>query len=316
MRRLAYLFTALLTGLVSFGLAFCAEQSDSTSQTPSDQQAKTSHHKLHIKKGSRDDINAIGNRNIVIDQNWYSPAKELEIGKQDVRFVEQNMKFVDDAAVNEYIIRLAQNLVRNSDAKVPFTIKVVDTDEVNGFSLPGGFLYVNSGLILDCENEAELAGVMAHAIAHVAAHHAVRLLTRERIANVLNQPLISATPDPRSDGARLTTGLMFLKFHRLYEEEANYFGIQYLYKAGYDPTAFVARLERDYKRNPAKPGTLSAAFADQPLPVERLTAAKKEIARILPPADHLIVNTPEFDAVKARLAASKTPQPKDAQRLQ
>ena len=310
MRRLAYLIATPLLGLSVPTLAPCfqdSNQSQSAGQhqnsSADDSQHKKSPTKFHVKPGSRDDINAIGKRTITTGPNFYSPEKELEFGKQEVKQVEENMKFVTDPAVTDYVNRLGQNLVRNSDAKVPFTIKVAETDQVNAFSLPGGFLYVNSGLILDCENEAELAGVMAHAIAHVAARHASRMWTREQMANANGPLLITVLPDPRSDSAVLAGGLTFLKFHRVYEMEADYFGIQYLYKAGYDPMAFVAHLEKDYKRNPAKPGTLAALGAQGPLPVERLTAAKKEIARILPLADHLIVNTREFEAVKGQLAA-------------
>ena len=269
--------------------------------------------KLHVKKGSKDDIDAIGKRSIASGPNWYSPDKEIALGKEDAILIESRYKRLDDPSINQYIDRIGQKLVNNSDAKVPFTIKVIDSDEVNAFSLPGGSLYVNSGLILGSENEAELAGVMAHAIAHVAAHHAARLLTREQLVNMLESPKLSVIHDSRSDGHGLATPLTLLKFRRAYEEEADYFGIQYLYKAGYDPMAFVALLERDYKKNPAKPGSLAANFADEPLPVERLAAARKEIARILPPADNLVVNTPEFEAVKARVAALKAPPPQDNQ---
>jgi len=313
--RLGGVISVSLTLIVLAFPVAAAQQSTNQqqTQTSSTGSAQKSAPKLDVKKGSKDDIDAIGKRSIASGPNWYSPDKEIALGKEDAILIESRYKRLDDPSINQYIDRIGQNLVRNSDAKVPFTIKVLDSDEVNAFSLPGGFLYVNSGLVLSCKNEAELAGVMAHVIAHVAARHAVRLLTREQIANVNQPPKLTVLPDPRSDGLGLMTRLVLLKFRRAYEEEADYFGIQYLYKAGYDPMAFVALLERDYKKNPAKPGSLAANFADEPLPVERLAAARKEIARILPPADNLVVNTPEFEAVKARVAALKAPPPQDNQ---
>jgi len=294
---------------VSSSLAFCAEnpqQPDSTAQTHSTSQQRNSSTKFHVKPGSRDDINAIGKRNIV-GTDFYSLEKEIELGKGEARRVEEGIKLLNDPSITEYIARIGQNLVHNSDVKIPATIKVVDSEEINAFSVAGGYVYVNSGMVLDCKNEAELAGVMAHVIAHVAARHATRMWTREQIARVNGPSLITALPDPRSDGAVLTRGLTFLKFHRLFEAEADYFGIQYLYKSGYDPMAFVTRLERKDTAH-IKPGSLSAAFSNEPLPVERIAAAKKEISRILPPSDHLIVNTPEFDSIKTRLAERKSPK--------
>lgn len=260
-------------------------------------------HRLHVKKGSRDDINAIGKRNIV-DTDWYSLDKEIELGKEEVKRVEANIKPLEDPGINEYINRIGQNLVRNSDTKIPVTIQVVDSDEISAFSVVGGYLYVNSGMILDCQNEAELVGVMSHVIAHLAARHTTRLWTRERIAGVMNKPLITTISDPRSKSLGLGIPVAMMKFRRTFEMEADYFGVQYVYKAGYDPMAFVQRLERNDKYH-IKPGSLEATFSNEPLPAERIAAAKKEIARILPPNDHLVVNTPEFDSVKARLAERK-----------
>jgi predicted Zn-dependent protease len=203
------------------------------------------------KKGSggKNDIDAIGNRNIGGRGlgNWYSLEKEIAMGKQYAQEVESSVKLVQDPVVNEYVNRIGQNIVRNSDAKVPFTIKVVDSDEVNAFALPGGFFYVNSGLLLAADDEAELAGVMAHEIAHVAARHATRQMTRSQLANLGSIPLIFmggwAGYAIRS-AAGFALPMTFLTFSRGFEAEADYLGLEYMYKTGYDPQAFVSFFEK------------------------------------------------------------------------
>lgn len=255
--------------------------------------------------GGKDDVDAIGNRKIG-GMDWYSIEKEVRMGKEYAMQVEQSMRMVQDPVVNEYINRIGQNLVRNSDAKVPFTIKVVDSDEVNAFALPGGFFYVNSGLILAADEEAELAGVMAHEIAHVAARHATRGATRGELANILTIPLIFVGGGA-GYAARQLVGIglpmTFLKFSRGFEAEADYLGLQYMYKAGYDPNAFVGFFEKLEAQEKKKPGTLAKAFSTHPQTPDRIQKSQEEIATILPPRDQYIVSTSEFDQVKARLAA-------------
>ncbi len=214
------------------------------------------------------------------------------------------MSLVQDPVVNEYVDRVGQNLVLHSDAKFAFTIKVVASDEISAFALPGGFLYVTSGMIRTLNNEAELAGVMAHGIAHVAARHATRMMTRLAIADIASVPLIiSGTNDVCGDCPVALSPLAFIKVSRDFEAEADYLGLQYMYYSGYDPNAFIVLLEKVGKRDNLKPGSLAASFATHPPAVERIRAARKEIAKILPARDHSITNTPEFDQVKARLAA-------------
>ena len=199
--------------------------------------------------------------------------------------------------------RIGQNLVSHSDAKVPFTIKVLDTEEVNAFALPGGFFYVNSGLILAADNEAELAGVMAHEIAHVCARHATKNMTRAQIWNMASVPLIfigGPVAYAISEVAGLAVPLGFLKFSRDAEREADLLGLEYDYASGYDPQAFVQFFEK-LNVEKKKPNMIAKAFATHPMNVERIEAAQDEIRRYLPDRPEYIVDTSEFESVKARL---------------
>ena len=259
--------------------------------------------------GGKDDVADIGNRKVGKGGklgNWYSLEKEIAMGKQYAAQVEQTAKMVQDPVVTEYVNRIGQNLVRNSDARVPFTIKVVDSDEVNAFALPGGFFYVNSGLILAADEEAELAGVMAHEIAHVAARHGTRQMTRFNWANLATIPLIfvgGGIGYAAQGIVSIGLPMAFMKFSRGFEAEADYLGLQYMYAAGYDPQAFIAFFEKIQAKEKKKPGTLAKAFASHPQTPERIAASQKEINNVLPPRPQYIVTTSEFDEVKARLAA-------------
>jgi len=261
------------------------------------------------KKGSggKDEVEAIGNRIIGARGigNWDSLEKEIAMGKQYAQEVEQSVKLVQDPVVTEYVNRIGQNIVRNSDAKVPFTIKVVDSDEINAFALPGGFFYVNSGLLLAADDEAELAGVMAHEIAHVAARHSMRQMTRSNLANLGSIPLIFmggwAGYAIRS-AAGFALPMTFLTFSRGFEAEADYLGLEYMYKTGYDPQAFVSFFEKLQAKEKKKPGTLAKAFSTHPQTPDRIGKSQDEIAKVLPSKDTYVVNTSEFDQVKGRLA--------------
>ena len=258
--------------------------------------------------GGKNDVDAIGNRDIGNRGlgNWYSIEKEVRMGKEYAQQVEASVKLVNDPIVNEYVNRIGQNIVRNSDAKVPFTIKVVDSDEINAFALPGGFFYVNSGLILAADDESELAGVMAHEIAHVCARHAMRQMTRGNIANLATIPLIFVGGG-LGYGVRQAAGiglpLTFMSFSRGFEAEADYLGTQYLYKTGYDPNSLVTFFEKIEALQKRKPGTLSKAFASHPQTPDRIEKTQEEISKILPGRDQYVLTTSEFDDVKARLAA-------------
>ena len=280
-----------------------APSTDQAQPTTNDQQTTNKEQKVK-HDGGKNDVDAIGNRKIG-GMDWYSIEKEIRIGKEYAQQLEQSMRMVQDPAINEYVNRIGQNLVRNSDAKVPFTIKVVDDDSVNAFALPGGFFYVNTGLILAADEEAELAGVMAHEIAHVAARHATRNATRAELANLLSIPLIfvgGGIGYAAREAVGIGLPMTFLKFSRGFEAEADYLGLQYMYKAGYDPNAFVAFFEKLEAQEKKKPGTLAKAFSTHPQTPDRIQKSQQEISTILPPREQYIVTTSEFDQVKARLA--------------
>jgi predicted Zn-dependent protease len=257
--------------------------------------------------GSIRDIDAIGNRKIGCDRglgNWYSLEKQIEMGRSYARQMEGAAKLITDPVITEYVNRIGQNLVRNSDAQVPFTIKVIDTDDVNAFALPGGFFYVDSGLILAADNEAELAGVMSHEIAHVAACHVARENTRGQLMNLASLPLIFVGGGI-GFAARNLMGLAvpmgFLQFSRGFEAEADFLGIEYMYKAGYDPQALTSFFEKVKALEKHKPGTISKAFDTHPQTPDRIQKTQQEINTLLPPEPQYIVDTSEFVDVRARL---------------
>ena len=264
---------------------------------------------IKVKPGSLEDVNAVGNRNIGGRGlgNWYSTESEIKMGKQYADEIEKSARFITDPVVAEYVNRIGQNIVKNSDCKVPFTIKVLDSDEINAFALPGGFFYVNSGLILAADEEAELAGVMAHETAHVCAHHAAREMTRMNYAQIGTIPLIMMTGYSWTgygiyEASQLAIPIAFLQFSRDFEAQADYLGVQYMYRAGYDPQAFIDFFEKIQALEKRKPGLVARAFSDHPQTPDRILHTQEEIARILPAKSEYLVTTSEFDDVKARLA--------------
>jgi len=255
---------------------------------------------------TKKDPDAIGNRDVGKGVNFYSIEKEIALGKQLAQQVERQAKIIDDPIIAEYVNRVGQNLVRNSDAKVPFTIKVIDSEDVNAFALPGGFFFVNSGLILKADTEAELAGVMSHEIAHVAARHGTKQATRGEIANIATIPLIFMggwAGYGIRQGASLLIPMGFLSFSRAFESEADMLGLEYMYKAGYDPTAFVDFFEKIQSLEKKKPGTMAKVFSTHPLTDDRIRAAQKNIQTLLKAKPEYVVTTSEFNDVKGRLMA-------------
>ncbi|MEX2301589.1 MAG: M48 family metallopeptidase [Bryobacterales bacterium] len=255
-------------------------------------------------RNEKEDVDAIGDRDVGKGLNFYSLEKEIALGKSLAQDIERHAKIIDDPVVSEYVNRVGQNLVRNSDARVPFTIKLIDSPEVNAFALPGGFFFVNSGLMLRAETEAELAGVMAHEIAHVAARHGTRQATRGQVINLASIPLLFLggwTGYGIRQAAGFAIPMGFLKFSRSMEAEADFLGLQYLYASGYDPMAFIdffEKLKADEKR---KPGTLSKLFASHPPHGSRIKKTQKNISEILPNRGEYVVSTSEFQTVQGAL---------------
>jgi beta-barrel assembly-enhancing protease len=311
--RQASRLTLLAAVTVSIALAQSPPptQDPAKVQPPSEQTQKSQNQPVQQQdnvspKNSKEDVDTIGNRKVGKGVNFYSIEKEIALGKSLAQQVEQSSKLIDDPVVTEYVNRVGQNLVRNSDARVPFTIKVIDSDEVNAFALPGGFFYVNSGLILRAQEESELAGVMAHEISHVTARHGTRNATKGEIMQLATIPLILLGPAGLAgyglyEGLNIAIPLTYLKFSRDSEREADFLGVQYMYKAGYDPNAFVTFFERIQSDEKRRPGTIPKVFSTHPPTPDRIEAAQKEIARILPNKPEYIVTTSECDNVKARL---------------
>lgn len=278
-----------------------ANKKDKTQQTPT----STSGSKKTLSVN--EDPSLIGKRNInkgIISKMSGSTEKEVKIGRELAAEVDRQAKFIDDPAITEYVNRVGQNIVLHSDARIPFTIKVIDSDEVNAFALPGGFFYVNKGLLLVADNEAEVAGVMAHEIAHVAARHAVENQTKGSLLEYLalgTSIFLGGIPGMIFQN---TAGLgllgAFMKFSRGAEEEADKLGVQYMWAAGYDPSAMATMFEKLESKNKKKPGLISRAFASHPAPPDR-RAASLALAARFPEHDEYVISTSEFQRVKARL---------------
>ncbi|MBV8206891.1 MAG: M48 family metalloprotease [Acidobacteria bacterium] len=258
--------------------------------------------------GGLDDVDAIGNRKIGNKGlgDWYGIESEIRMGKAYAQQIESSVKLVNDPVVTEYVNRIGQNLVRNSDAKMPVSFKIIDDDTINAITLPGGFIYVNTGTILAADNEAELAGVMAHELGHACARHTSQQQTRMNMANIATIPLIFVGGGiglAAREAAGIGIPATFMKFSRGFEAQADYLGAQYAWKTGYDPEAMVTFFEKVEAQEKKKPGAMSKAFASHPQTPDRVEATQKEIASVLPAKDQYVETTSEFDEVKSRLAA-------------
>jgi Zn-dependent protease with chaperone function len=313
------MFAFLLSATAIAPLSVAAQKTDDKSKKDEKkskkdkkQEQQTSTTTTNGKKplSTNEDPGMIGKRNINggADKLWSwlggSREKEMQVGRQLALEVEQQAKLVEDPLITEYVNRVGQNIVLHSDAKVPFTIKVIDSDEVNAFALPGGFFYVNKGLILAADNEAELAGVMAHEIAHVAARHAMENQGKGTLINygalagiIFGGPIVSTV---LQNGGGILAGLAMLKFTRGAEEEADKLGVQYLYASGYDPTAMATMFEKLASKNKKKPGSFAKLFTTHPQSEDRRDSSLALVARF-PEREEYVISTSEFQKVKKHL---------------
>ena len=296
--KLARLSLAFLIAVSLATIGF-GQQDDSSNQTDSSKSKK---------KPKNSDVDNIGSRDINKGNilPLISYEKEIAIGQQLAAQVERQVKIVKDPVLNEYVNRLEQNIVRNSDAKVPFTTKIIQSDEINAFALPGGFTFVNTGLLLAADEEAEVAGVLAHETAHVAARHGAKAMSKETAVNLATIPLIifggyGAAGIGIQQAAGLAIPIAFLKFTRAQEAEADYLGTQYMYKAGYDPSALLTFFEKLQAKERTRPGSVSTLFTDHPPTGDRISSIKQEIETILPSKDQYVVTTSEFKDMRDRL---------------
>jgi predicted Zn-dependent protease len=262
----------------------------------------------------KNDPSQIGNRDVSKGVNFYSLEKERALGRQLAQEVERQAKIVDDPLISEYINRVGQNLVRNSDANGPFTFKVIESSEVNAFALPGGYVFIYSGLIRIADEEDELAAAMAHEIAHVAARHMTRQATKDQLVTMAASGigLRGWTGYATRQAASLAIPMTFLSFARKDESEADYLGVQYLYAAGYDPTGALSIFEKMEALERRQPGTISRAFSTHPMDADRMARTENEIQAILPPRNQYLVNTSDYTAIRQRLMARETAQPKSS----
>ena len=267
-----------------------------------------------LAQDPKKDPDQIGTRDVSTGVNWYSISQEIQLGKTLAAQLAQNARLIDDPVISEYVNRVGQNLVRNSDSKFPFIIKVIEDDSVNAVSLPGGYFFVNTGLILTAETESELAGGMAHEIAHIAARHVTRQLTRDQIAQMATIPLIFMG-GWAGYGARQAAGLMIpmtmLQFGRAFESEADLLGLEYLYKTGYDPNGMIDIFEKIQTLG-RQPGRVSKLFQTHPPTGDRIVTVQKNIQELLKEQPQYVVTTSEFDQVKARLAMLQNRKKGDA----
>jgi predicted Zn-dependent protease len=251
------------------------------------------------------DVDAIGNRRVA-HRSIISEQKEIAMGKRYSTEIDRSARIIKDPVINEYVNRVAQNVARNSDLKIPLTVKIIDSPDINAFALPGGFLYVNSGLLRAANEEDQIAGVIAHEIAHVAARHWASQMTKATILQYAMLPLMFT---PMSMGVYYGVmeaymngvPLAFLKFNRNDEAEADYLGIQYMYKAGYDPNAYVAFFGKIVQEQRSNPGSVPTVFADHPPTADRIIKTEEEIKSVLPKRSEYLVSTSEFNGMKTRL---------------
>jgi Zn-dependent protease with chaperone function len=265
---------------------------------------------VSLPKSDKYDVDHIGQRGVGHGVNVYSMQRERAMGEAMASAIDRGTRFVTDPDVNSYVSRLVQNVARHSDAEVPFSIKVIDSPDSRIFGLPGGFLYVDKGLIQEVDSEAELAALMAHEIAHVAARHATRFATRKHAWRILSIPLMMAS-GPAALGTQQIVPLSLRKFSRDAEIEADLLGIEYQYATGYDPEAFVEALKKlsgIANRSTVKVSgktslhdQIARAFANYPPTEDRIQRLQAAISMLLPPRNDYVLDTSEFHSVKAKI---------------
>lgn len=263
---------------------------------------------------SKKDPDQIGVRDVSKGVNWYSVEKEMALGKQLATEVEKTHKLVTDPLVTEYVNRVGQNLARHSDSKIALTFKVIEGDEPNAITLPGGYIYVQAGLLKTADTEAQLAAALAHEIAHVAARHGTRQATQSQIGQITTIPLIflGGWGGICALGASRLVPVGLLSVERGYEAEADLLGLQYLYKSGYDPLGMVEVFERIFSLDDHKHPKASRIFSTHPDGDNRLVTVQKNIEALLKAQPQYIVTTSQFNDMQARLISlewDKKPEP-------
>jgi predicted Zn-dependent protease len=258
------------------------------------------------QKKKKDDPDQIGNRNVGKGINIYSIEREMALGKQLAEEVTRQAKLQDDPLISEYINRVCQNLARSSDARVPITCQVIEGEAPNAFALPGGFIFVYTGLIKIADEEDELAAAIAHEIAHVAARHMTKQATKSAMVNVASIPISILLGGGLGgyavrQGASMGIPAAFLHFTRADETEADYLGVQYMYAAGYDPTGAVSIFEKIQSLQRKQPGLLDKILSTHPMDADRIKKTEKEIDRILPEKPEYVVSTSEYTDIRSRL---------------
>jgi len=290
---------ALAAALNLLAIGAIAQDAASSQDNPSNTKSKP--------KAAKDDPDAIGDRDVCNGLNFYGLNTEIAMGKQMAQMVQRDSRILDDPIVPEYVNRIIQNLVRSSDVKIPVSVQVVDSDEINAFTLPGGFLFVDTGLLLAANSEAEFAGALAHELAHVACRHVTRQATNgdlTRIGATVASIILGGWPGYAvGQGANAAIPLQYFRFSQKYEADADFYGLQYLYKAGYDPSELVGFFERIESMERKRPGTLGKFFATHPMTESRIKKSQEEIDKDLKDRPEYVVNTSEFNDVKARLEA-------------
>jgi hypothetical protein len=215
---------------------------------------------------------------------------------------------VENAEVRNYVTKLTEKIASNSDLQIPVKVTVLNSKEINAFALPGGYLFIQRGLLENAENESQVAGVIAHEIAHDTARHAHKLMKKANIANIFLQAVRVAGAlaggawyyglGYGAQGLGLALNLNLLGISREYELEADQLGIQYAWKAGYDPEGFFGFFDKMASQKGYVRST--SWFRTHPAFYDRMVNIRRE-ATFLPPKEHYIVQTDDFQRMQAAL---------------